>query len=118
VASIRVVEKKEQVAPNIEQLRGSQPSSLGGKEQPSKSVRQKSWYGMAMQDAQDQEASRSMIRGSESSETGHTVMEGIASMSEGVSNEVDWRGGMIADLIAKIEPTPGGRNTFLAKREC
>jgi len=34
----RVTKDKEQVAPNVEQLRGSQASRLGGKEQPSKSV--------------------------------------------------------------------------------
>jgi hypothetical protein len=45
-------------------------------------------------------------------------MEGIAFVSEGAANQVDWRAGMVADLIAKIEPPPGGRSTFLAKREC
>jgi hypothetical protein len=54
-----VTENKEQVALKVEQLRGSQPSGSGGKEQPSKSVQKKSWFEMAMQDAQKQEASRS-----------------------------------------------------------
>jgi hypothetical protein len=104
--NVRVEENREQVAPT------------GGKEQPSKSVKKESWYKMAMQDAQEKETSRSMFRGSESSETGHTIMEGIASVSEGATNQVDWRAGMVADLVAKIEPTLGGRSTFLAKREC
>jgi hypothetical protein len=39
-------------------------------------------------------------------------------MSEGATNQVDWRAGMVADLIEKIEPPPSGRSTFLAKREC
>jgi hypothetical protein len=39
MASNRVAENKEQVAPKVEQLRGSQPSGSGGKEQPSKSVK-------------------------------------------------------------------------------
>jgi hypothetical protein len=102
----------------LSKLRGSQPSGSGGKEQPSKSFKKESWYEMAMQDAQEQEASRSMIRGSESSETGQSMMAGIAFVSEGATNQVDWRAGMVADLVAKIEPTPGGRSTFLAKREC
>jgi hypothetical protein len=60
--SNRVTENKEQVALKVEQLRGSQPSGSGGKEQPSKSVKKESWYEMTMQDAQEQEASRSMIK--------------------------------------------------------
>jgi hypothetical protein len=118
ISSSIVTENREQVAPKVEQLRGSQPSGSGGKEQPSKSVKKESWYEMAMQDAQKQETSRSMFRGSESSETGQTIMAGIASVSEGATNQVYWRAGMVADLVAKIEPTPGGRSTFLAKREC
>jgi hypothetical protein len=72
---------------------------------------------MTMQDAQEQEASRSMIRG-KSSKTGPSKMAGIDFVSEGATNQVDWRAAMVADLIAKIEPPPGGRSTFLAKREC
>jgi hypothetical protein len=45
-------------------------------------------------------------------------MEGIAYVSEGETNQVYWRAGMVVDLVAKIEPTLGGRSTFLAKREC
>jgi hypothetical protein len=59
-----------------------------------------------------------MFRGNESSEIGHTIMAGIDSMSEGETNQVYWRAGMVAYLVANIEPTPGGRSTFLAKREC
>jgi hypothetical protein len=68
---------------------------------------------MAMQDSQEKEASRSMII-RKSSKTGLSEMAGITSISEGEANQVDWR----VDMVAKIEPTPGGRNTFLAKREC
>jgi hypothetical protein len=46
--SNRVAENKEAVAPKVEQLRGSQPSGLGGKEHPSKSVKKESWYEMAI----------------------------------------------------------------------
>jgi hypothetical protein len=67
---------------------------------------------MTMQDAQEQEASRSMIRG-KSSQTGPSEMVGIAFVSEGAA-----RDGKVADLIAKIEPPASGRSTFLAKREC
>jgi hypothetical protein len=41
-SSSRVTEDKEQRAPKVEQLRGSQPSGSSGKEQPSKSVRRSS----------------------------------------------------------------------------
>jgi hypothetical protein len=47
MARNKVAENKERVAPEVEQLRGSQPSSLGGKEQLSKSVKE-SWYEMTM----------------------------------------------------------------------
>jgi hypothetical protein len=73
-SSNRVTEDKEHVAPTIEQIRGNQPSGSCGKEQPSKSVQKKSWYKMAMQDAQEQKASRSMIRG-KSSQQGLSEME-------------------------------------------
>jgi hypothetical protein len=39
-------------------------------------------------------------------------------MSKVVANQMDWRAGMVVDLVAKVEPTPGWRTTFLAKREC
>jgi hypothetical protein len=39
-------------------------------------------------------------------------------MSEGVTNQVDWRVAMVADLVEKIEITLGGRSTFLTKRKC
>jgi hypothetical protein len=78
--------------------------------------KKKSWYEMTMQDAQKQEASRSI--GNKSSKTGPSEMAGIAFVSEGATNQVDWRATMVADLIAKTEPPPGGGSTFLAKREC
>jgi hypothetical protein len=53
-----------------------------------------------------------------SSKKGPSEMAGIAFVSEGATNQVDWRAAMVADLIAKTEPPPGGRSTFLAKREC
>jgi hypothetical protein len=68
---------------------------------------------MTMQDAQEQEASRSIIRG-KSSQTGPSESAGIAFKSEGAAR-VDSK---VAALIAKIEPSPSGRSTFLAKREC
>jgi hypothetical protein len=43
-----VVENKEQVALKVEQLRGHEPSSLGGKDQPFNSIEKNSWYEMAM----------------------------------------------------------------------
>ena len=98
-------------------LRGSQPSGLGGKEHPSTSIKEESWYEMTMQDAQEEEAYRSMIRG-KSSKTSLSEMVGIAFVSEGATNQVDWRAVMVADVIMKIEPPPGGGSTFLAKREC
>jgi hypothetical protein len=51
MARNRVAENKEQVASKVEQLRGSQPLGLCGKEQPSKFVEKDSWYKMTMQDA-------------------------------------------------------------------
>jgi hypothetical protein len=52
IASSRVAENKEQVVLKLEKLRGIQPSSSGGKEQPSKFVKE-SWYEMTMQDAHE-----------------------------------------------------------------
>jgi hypothetical protein len=118
MASNKVTEDKEQVAPKVENLRRSQPSGLGGKDQPSNFVKKESQYKMVMQDAQKQEASRSMFKGSESSKTGPSEMIGIHFVSKGETDQVDWRESMVVDLVAKIEPHPGGRSTFLAKREC
>jgi hypothetical protein len=59
-----------------------------------------------------------MFRGSESSEIGQIMMAGITSMLERETNQVDWRVGMVADLVAKIDPNPRWRSTFLSKREC
>jgi hypothetical protein len=64
-----VTENKEQVAPKVQQLKGSQPLGSEGEEHPSKFVKKDSWYDMAMQDSQEQEASRIMFKGSESSKT-------------------------------------------------
>jgi hypothetical protein len=72
-----------------ETIRGSQSSGSGGKDQPSNSIQKKSWYEMAMQDAQEKEASRSIFRG-KPSQTGLREMVGIAFMSEGATNQVDW----------------------------
>jgi hypothetical protein len=58
-----------------------------------------------------------MIKG-KSSKQGPSEMAGIAFVSKRAMNQVDWRAGMIANLIAKIEPPPGGRSTFLTKEEC
>jgi hypothetical protein len=44
----RVIVDREQVAPKVEQLRGSQPLGSGGKGQPCKSVKKESWYKMTM----------------------------------------------------------------------
>jgi hypothetical protein len=53
-----------------------------------------------------------------SSKMGPSEMAGIAFVSKGPTNHVDWRAAMVADLVAKTEPPPGGGSTFLAKREC
>jgi hypothetical protein len=45
-------------------------------------------------------------------------MVGIYSVSEGASNHMDWRAIMVAYLVVNMDPTLGGRSTFLAKREC
>jgi hypothetical protein len=58
-----------------------------------------------------------MIRG-KSSKTGLSEMAGIAFVSEGATNQVDWRATVVANLKAKAEPPPSGRITFLTKREC
>jgi hypothetical protein len=71
-----------------------------------------------MQDAQEQEASKSMFKGSKSSKKGPNEMTGIALCSEGAANKVDWREVVVADMIAKTKVPSGGRSTFLAKREC
>jgi hypothetical protein len=64
-----------------------------------------------------QEAYRSMIRG-KSSKKGPSEMERIDFILEGAIDSVDWRATMVADLTVKVEPPPGGRSTFLTKREC
>jgi hypothetical protein len=59
-----------------------------------------------------------MFISSESSERGLREMERIDFMSKGASNQVDWRVGMVVDMVVKVDPTLGGRSTFLTKREC
>jgi hypothetical protein len=113
-----MAKNKEQVDSKVEQLNGSQPSSSSGKEQPSKSVKKESWYEMAMHNDKEQEASRSMFKGSESSKTSPNEIAMIAFSPQGAANQVDWRVAMVADMIAKTEPLPGDGSTFLAKRKC
>jgi hypothetical protein len=100
--SMRMEENKEKVAPKVEMLRGSQSSGL------SKSSHGTRWPCTMV---------RSMIRG-KFSQTGSSEMVGIDFVSKGATNWVDWRTDMVENLIVKIEPPPGGRSTFLAKREC
>jgi hypothetical protein len=88
MASNRVVENKEQETTKVEKLRGSRPSSSSGKEKTSKSAKE-SWYKIAMSDTQEQEASRSMFKGSKSSKKGPNEMAEIAFVSEGATNQVD-----------------------------
>jgi hypothetical protein len=59
-----------------------------------------------------------MFKGSESSEIGQIMVAWITFVSEGETNQVDWRASIVVDLVAKIEPTPRWRSTFLTKREC
>jgi hypothetical protein len=54
---------------------------------------------MTMQNDQEQEAFRSMIKG-KSSKMGLSEMARITFMSKGATNQTDWRAGMIADMIA------------------
>jgi hypothetical protein len=110
-----VVENKEKVALKVVQLRGSQPSGLGGKEKPSKFGKE-SWYKMTMQDAHEQEASRSMFKSNKSSKKGLNEMAGIAFCLEGAVDQVDCRTTMVVDMVAKTEPPLGSGSTFLAKR--
>jgi hypothetical protein len=112
-----MTKNEDQVALKVEQLRGSQHSSSGGKEQPSKSVWKKTWFEMAMQDAQEQEASRSIIKGN-CLKQGPSKMAGRASVSKGAANREDWRVALVADRIMKMESLPVSGSTFLAKREC
>jgi hypothetical protein len=84
-----VEDNNDQVAPKFEQLRGSQHLGSSGKEQPSKSVKE-SWYEMTMRDAQEHEASRSMIK-CKSLKMGLSEMIGIVFVSKGTTNQVDWR---------------------------
>ena len=50
LARNKVTENKEKVALKVEQLRGSYPLGLGGKEHPSKLFKKDSWYDMDMHD--------------------------------------------------------------------
>jgi hypothetical protein len=53
IANNTMTKSMEQVAPKVEQLRGSQPLGSSGKEQPSKTIKKESWYEMVMQDAKE-----------------------------------------------------------------
>jgi hypothetical protein len=44
-------------------------------------------------------------------------MAGIASVSEGPTNQVDWRAAMVVDWIAKTESLLESGSTFLTKRD-
>jgi hypothetical protein len=99
VENNRVTKNKEQVALKVEILRGSQDSGSGGKEHPSKYVKEDSWYEMTTQDAQEKEASKSMICW-KYLKTGSSKMVGIAFVSEGEANQVDWRIVVVAYLVA------------------
>ena len=44
-------------------------------------------------------------------------MVGISFVLDEASNYVDWREAMVVDLVSKTKPTPGGRSTFVAKRD-
>jgi hypothetical protein len=73
----RITWDKEKLGSKVEKLIGSQHSSSGGREQPSKYLQNKSGYKMTIQDAQGKEASRSIIRW-KSSHMCLINMEGIA----------------------------------------
>jgi hypothetical protein len=49
----KVTKDNDCIALKVEKLRGIQPSGLGGHDEPSKYVQKKSWYEMAMQDAEE-----------------------------------------------------------------
>jgi hypothetical protein len=65
ITSNIVTKEKELVTLKVEQLRGSHPSSLGGKEKPSKSVKKESWYKMTMHDSQEHDRREVFKDGSE-----------------------------------------------------
>ena len=58
-----------------------------------------------------------MIRG-KSSKMGPSEMAGIAFVSEGAANQVNWRATMVSYLKRITESPLGGGSTFLTKREC
>jgi hypothetical protein len=49
---------------------------------------------------------------------GPSEMAGIAFVSEGAANQVNWRATMVSYLIRITESPLGGGSTFLTKREC
>jgi hypothetical protein len=77
-----------------------------------------------MHDAQKREASRSKV----SSKKGPCHTAGLASVSEGATNQVDWRAVVVANPVWEAEPLPVweidilpgdvGWNTSLTKRKC
>jgi hypothetical protein len=52
-----------------------------------------------------------------SSKKGLSEMARIAFISKGEANKVDRTASMVVNLTRKTKPPPGGRSTFLAKRE-
>jgi hypothetical protein len=88
----KVAEDKEQVAPKVEQLKGSQISGLGRREESSKTVKKVSWVEMTMQDANKWEASRSRVFSKK--DPSYTLA--IASVSEGVV--------VVVDPVWEVEP--------------
>jgi hypothetical protein len=59
-----------------------------------------------------------MFRSNESLETSQSMKARIDFVLKGATNQVDWREGMVVDLVGNIDPTPSGRSTVFAKREC
>jgi hypothetical protein len=74
--------------------------------------------------------SRRLLGASVSSKKGPCHTTGFASVTEGATNQVDWRAVVVADPVWEAEPLPVwetellpgdtgvGENTSLAKREC
>jgi hypothetical protein len=49
---------------------------------------------------------------------GPSEMAGIAFVSEGAANQVNWRATMVSYLTRITDSPLGGGSTFLTKREC
>jgi hypothetical protein len=125
-----VAEDEEQEAPKGEQRSeasssGSQPS--GGEEElaPSSSVRRPRWFEQTLKDAQEHvEAPRSTVRESRPPKKFPNFMALISNVIEEATNHQVYQDAMVQDDVWDIvprsegQPVPGGRSTFLAKREC